>query len=292
MILQTIVSGLLLGGLYALAGLSFSLVWGVLGIVNMAHGALITLAAYATFFLATQMGLDPFVALPVTMAFMFLVGYATQSTILNRVFKTGLTMSLIVTFGFGLVLTYGMVLLFSADYRGIVLPYGGAALKIGDLIFPAARSAIFVVALLLVGSLSLFLSRTKLGIAIQATALNREAAQLVGINTPHTYAITYGLGAAIAGAAGALAATVYSLYPFMGDPFISRAFAITVLGGMGNVGGTLFAGLLLGLAESVGVYIVGPGYQEAMASGMVILILLLRPTGLFGRQYFAGTKGT
>ncbi len=159
-------------------------------------------------------------------------------------------MSLIVTFGVGLVITYALFLIFTADFRGIQLPYSGVSFSIGGLIFPYTRMGILLAAVILIVGLSLFLSRTKTGLSIQATALDRDAAQLVGINTPHIYAVTYGLGTAITGAAGMLAASVYSVYPYMGDPFVSRAFAITVLAGMGNVGGTLIAGIVLGLTES------------------------------------------
>jgi branched-chain amino acid transport system permease protein len=291
MIWQSVIGGILLGGLYAASALGFSLVWGVLGIVNLAHAALITMGSYLSFLIFTHLGLDPFLALPLGLVAMFLVGYTTQKFILNRVFREGLAMSLIVTFGLGLVITYSILLIFSADFRGVILPYTGDSYKIGDLFFPYTRVGILATSILLVAGLSLFLSKTKVGLSIQATALNREAAQLVGMNTPRVYAITYGLGAAITGASGMLASVVYSVHPYMGDPFVSRAFAITVLAGMGNVGGTLLAGIILGLAESLGVLIIGPGYQEAIASGMVVLILLVRPTGLFGRQYFAGTKG-
>lgn len=291
MLAQSIVGGIFLGGLYAASALGFSLVWGVLGVVNLAHASLITFGAYVAFLLSTHIGLDPFLALPLGMLVLFFFGYAIQMGILNRVFRQGLAMSLIVTFGIGLVITYTLLLVFTADFRGVILPYSGEGFTVLGVVFPYTRLAILAAAFILVGGLSLFLSRTKLGLAIQATSLNRQAAQLVGMNTPRIFAITYGIGAAITGAAGMLASSVYSVYPYMGDPFVSRAFAITVMAGMGNVGGTLIAGFVLGLTEALGVLVTGPGYQEAIASGMVVLILLVRPTGFFGRQFFAGTKG-
>lgn len=291
MIVQTIISGIFLGGLYTISALGFSLVWGVLGIVNLAQGAFITFGAYFAFVVFTRLGLDPFLALPLGMIVFFILAFLTQKFILNRVFREGLTMSLIVTFGLGLVITYTLQLIFKADFRGLVLSYSGQSLKLAEIIFPYTRVAILVVAIIFVVGLQLFLSKTKPGLAIQATALNKEAAQLVGMNTPRIYAITFGIGGAITGAAGMLASVIYSVSPYMGDPFITRAFAVTVLAGMGSIGGTLVAGIILGLAESLGVLIMGPGFQEAIASGMVVLILLLRPTGFFGREYFAGIKG-
>jgi branched-chain amino acid transport system permease protein len=291
MVAQTFASGVFLGALYAISALGFSLVWGVLGIVNMAHASFLTLGAYVAFLVSTHLGWDPFLSLPIGMAALFVVGYLSQVSVLNRVFRSGLAMSLIATFGLGLVLTYTLMLIFTADFRGVILPYTGASITIWGIILPYTRLGILAAAVIMVIGLSVFLNRTKLGLSIQATSLNRDAAQIVGVNTPRVYATTMGIGAAIAGASGMLASVVYSVQPYMGDPFISRAFAVTVLAGMGSVGGTLVAGIVLGVAESLGVLVIGPGYQEAIASGMVVLILLLRPTGLFGRQFFAGVKG-
>lgn len=283
--------GLMLGGLYAIAGLGFSVIWGVLGVVNLAQGSLITLGAYVTYYLTTKLGMDPFLTVPLSMVVLFALGYATQIGLLNRVLKAGFLMSMIVTFGIGLIVANGALLLFGADYKQVPFAYSGVSFQIGGLLLSYTRLGIFGVAVLLTVLTHLFLTKTKLGVAIQATALNKDAAQLVGVNTTRIYALTFALGLALAGAAGTLASTVYTVFPLMGDPFISQAFAITVLGGMGSVHGALVGGLILGLTEVLAVNLIGPGYQQALAFVLLVLFLIFRPTGIFGRKFYT-VRGT
>jgi branched-chain amino acid transport system permease protein len=290
-IAQEIISGILLGGLYAVSGLGFSLVWGVMGVINLAHGSFLMLGAYTVFGLYSLAGIDPLFGLPVSMAFLFAVGYLLERTVLNYVFRYGFLMSMIVTFGVDLILVNSVMLVFSADYHGIQTAYASQSLELADVIIPYGRLIVFAISLIIVGCIHVFLARSRLGQAIQATSLNKDAAQLVGINIPHIYGVTFGLGAALAGGAGALIAILYSIFPLMGAGFLAIAFAITVLGGMGSVAGALAAGIVLGLAQGLGVYLLGPGYQQAMAFVILVVILVVRPTGLFGRRFFAGTTG-
>ena len=287
---QTIVNGLLLGGLYAAVGVGFSLVWGVMNLINIAHGAMIMLGAYVSYWLFRLYGIDPFLTLPAAMLLLFVMGYVIQRYIINFVVKSGVFMTLILTFGINIFLINVAMLIWKGDYRTVNTSYAGAGLEIGGLIIPYIRIAIVIIALALTTLLQLFLSRTRTGNAIMATALNKEAAQLVGVDIGHIYAITYGLGAAMAGAAGVLMSPVYVITPVMGEPFIGKAFTIACLGGLGTISGAVIGGMILGLAETVGSAIIGPSYQEAISFIVLVLILIFRPEGIIGRQFFAEVK--
>lgn len=287
---QVILNGLLLGGLYGCVGVGFSLIWGVMNLINVAHGAMIMLGAYVTYWLFRSYGLDPFLSIPISMFVLFLLGYAIQKYVINLVVKRGVFMTLVLTFGWQLLLINAALVLWKADYRAVTPSYGGAGFEVGGLVFPYVRLAILGAALLLTFLLYLFMAKTKIGNAIKATALNKEAAQLVGVNISQIYAITFGVGAALAGAAGSLISTVYTISPIMGQPLIGKAFVVACLGGLGNMAGALIGGLIVGLAETMGGTIIGPGYQEAISFVLLVLILVLRPEGILGRKFFAEVK--
>lgn len=287
---QVLVNGLLLGGIYAAVGVGFSLTWGVLNIINIAHGAMVMLGAYVTFFLFSRLGIDPFLSIPAAMLTLFLLGYALQRWLINRVIPHGVFMTLVLTFGLSLFLIDLALLTFSGDYRSVTPWYAGLGLSVGNVVVPYQKLGAFALSLLLVWALHLFLGATKLGRAIRATALNRQAAQLTGVDIYQVYAITFGIGAALAGAAGALLATQITITPVMGNTFIGKAFVIATLGGLGTVQGALIGGLLLGLAESFGSALIGPSYQQAIGFVILVLVLLLRPEGIMGKQFFAEVK--
>jgi branched-chain amino acid transport system permease protein len=287
---QVIVNGLLLGGIYAAVGVGFSLTWGVLNIINIAHGAMVMLGAYVTFFLFTAFGVDPFVSIPVSMALLFALGYVLQRFLINRVIPYGVFMTLVLTFGISLFLIDMALLAFSGDYRSVTPSYAGAGFSLGGMILPYQRLGVFAVSLLLVLALNVFLGNTKLGRAIRATALNRQSAKLVGVNVFQIYAITFGIGAAMAGAAGSLLSTTITITPVLGNTFIGKSFVVATLGGLGTVQGALIGGLLLGLAESLGASLIGPSYQQAIGFAILVGVLILRPEGIMGRQFFAEVK--
>lgn len=285
---QVIVNGLLLGGLYGCVGVGFSLIWGVMNLINVAHGAMIMLGAYVTYWLFELYGIDPFLSIPLSMFVLFLLGYAIQKYVINLVIKRGVVMTLVLTFGLQLLLINLALILWKADYRAVTPSYAGTGFHIGSLVFPYIRLAVLGAALLLTLLLYLFIAKTKMGNAIKATALNKEAAQLVGVNIGRIYAITFGIGAALAGAAGALISAVYTISPIMGQRLIGKSFIVACLGGLGNMAGALIGGLIVGLAETIGGTILGPGYQEAVSFILLVLILVVRPEGILGRKFFGG----
>lgn len=288
--LQILINGLLLGGLYVIAALGFSLVWGVMNIINLAHGAFIMLGAYITFWLFRLCGIDPFLSIPVSMLALFVLGYLIQRYVINYVVTAQIFMLLILTFGLDIFIMNLAIAAWTADFRSVTPEYSGSGWQYGLISIAYIRLAIVAVALLLTAALALFLRKTKLGSAIQATSLDREAAQLVGINIGSIYAITFGIGAALAGAAGSLVATTYTISPTMGGPLTLKAFVICILGGLGSVSGVILGGLVLGIAESVGAIVIGPGYQDAVSFLVLVVILIVRPEGLFGRKFFAEVR--
>lgn len=287
---QVIVNGLLLGAIYAAVGVGFSLTWGVLNIINIAHGATVMLGAYVTWWLFTSFGLDPFLSLPISMAATFVLGYVLQRYLINRVIPHGVFMTLVLTFGISLLLIDLALIAFTGDYRSVTPWYAGAGFNLGGVIVPYQRLGVFVTSLLLVAGLNALLNSTKLGRAIRATALNRQAAQLTGVDIYRIYAITFGIGAAMAGAAGSLLSATQTITPVMGNTFIGKSFVIATLGGLGTVQGALVGGLVLGLVESLGSALIGPSYQQAIGYAILVLVLVFRPEGIMGRQFFAEVK--
>ena len=284
------VNGLLTGGLYALVAVGFSLVWGVMNVVNIAHAAFIMLGAYISFWLFHLYGVDPFLSIPASMAVLFVIGYLFSSVVLNRVIRFGLVMTLVLTFGMDLILQNAALMMWSADYRSITPAYAGQGLAIGGVMIPYVRLAVFLLAVLFVVLFSLFLSKTRVGNAIQATALNPAAAELTGVRIQRIYALTYAIGAALAAAAGSMISVVYTIQPQVGNVFLTRAFVITVLGGLGSIPGALLGGIVLGLAESFATVTVGIGWSEAVSFTLLVVILIVRPQGLLGRRFFGGVS--
>jgi branched-chain amino acid transport system permease protein len=280
---QILVNGILLGGLYAVMALGLALVWGVLNIVNLAHGAFIMLGAYASWYLYTGAHIDPFLGLPITAVAMFCVGYVLQRGLLNLVVRAPMFNTLLITFGLEVVLTYCAQLAFSADFRTINPPYAGNSWQIGPVTLPVARSAAFVVAIVLTLGMWLFLLHTRLGRAIRATAQNLVAARLYGVEPRHLYAMTFGLGVALAAAAGGLYGTVSQINPYIGASLTAKSFAISIIGGLDNPLGVIVGGLFLGIVESLTTLYIGPTFADVASFGILLLVLIVRPSGLLGR---------
>jgi len=283
---QAIVNGILVGGFYASMAMGFSIVWGVMNIIDLAHGSLIIIGAYVTYELCTHLGVDPLLTIPVAAVALFALGYVLQRYLINRVLQASVFATLILTFGLDRVLVNANLRIFSADIRGITVPYTAAALTIGDLRIPLIRLAVFCVAILSTLALWLFLERTRLGIAIKATSFDPEAARLSGIDPARIYAVTFGIGAALAGIAGALVAAVSTFSPVIGDGLTTRAFVVVVLGGLGSVPGAIAGGMLLGVTENL-MASVFPSFSDAAAFALLIVFLVARPRGLFGRRFYA-----
>lgn len=280
---QILVNGVLQGGLYAVMALGLALVWGVLNIVNLSHGAFIMLGGYTSWYLYTYLHLDPFLGLPLTAVVMFAFGYGIQRGLLNLVIRAPMFNTLLITFGLEVVLTYLAQLVFSADFRTINPPYAGSSLTLGPLVLPVARLAAFAVAIILTVGMWLFLLRTRLGRAIRATAQNLLAARLHGVEPRHLYAMTFGLGIALAGMAGTLYGTVSQINPYIGASLTAKSFAIAIIGGLENPLGVLVGGLFLGIVESLTTLYIGQTYADVASFGILVLVLIVRPGGLLGR---------
>ncbi|MGE5118449.1 MAG: branched-chain amino acid ABC transporter permease [Betaproteobacteria bacterium] len=280
---QVLVNGVLLGGLYALMALGLALVWGVLNIVNLAHGALIMLGAYVTWTLYTAAHLDPFVALPLSAALLFALGWAIQRGILNLVIRAPMFDTLLVTFGLEVVLTFLAQLVFSADFRTINPPYAGANFDLAGVTVPLVQLIAFAIALVLTVALWAFLARSRLGRGIRAAAQNLVAARLYGVAPRSIYALTFGLGAALAGVAGGLYGTVSQINPYIGASLTAKSFVIAIIGGLDNALGVIVGGIFLGIVEALTALYVGPTYKDVASFGLLVLVLIVRPAGLLGR---------
>jgi branched-chain amino acid transport system permease protein len=291
LILELVVNGVLLGALYACVGMSFSLIWGVMNIINLAHGSMIMLGAYVALLLFSTFGLDPFLAIPISGGVLFVVGYALQRYVINLVIRGSIFLTLILSFGFDMLLINVLLAVFTADTRSITPSYASRILSLGDLRISYVRLGVLAIALLLAALLWLFLNRTRIGNAIRATSFDQEAAQLVGVEIKDMFPLTFGIGAAIAGAIGPLLAMTTSFSPVLGDTLTMKAFVVVVLGGLGSVPGAVIGGMALGVAEHLSTPVFGSGYQEAMGFVALIAVLVLRPSGFFGKKFYAEVKG-
>lgn len=284
---QLLINGLLLGGLYACIALGFSLVWGVLNILNVLHGSFVMLGAYATFWLFRWLSIDPLLSVPLAAAALFLFGYGVQRAVINYVVRAPAFMTLILTFGLDLIVVNLALYLWTGDIRAVVPSYATATLALFGVRVPVVRLLIFGLALAVTGLVFVFLGKSWTGRAIRATRMDLDAARLMGVPIARVYAVTFGLGAAIAAAGGALIAVGFPFTPGVGGEYLGRAFVICVLGGLGNMFGALLGGVVLGVVEQVAAVALGPGYQGLVSFALLILVLLVRPRGLLGREGYA-----
>ncbi len=281
--LQHVLNGLLQGFMLGLVGLGFSMVWGILNIINLTHAAFIMVAAYATYFAWMGTGADPFVTLPFTMAALFAVGYLLQRYVINRVLQSSILTTFLLTFGLEALLVNLALQLFTADIRQTKPPYANESLVLGALRLPYTQIGAVAVALGLTIALYAFLDHSKTGSSIRAVGQDRIAARLMGIDITRTYALTYGIGAALAAAAGALLSTTNGFAPTSFGVYNVLAFSVVVLGGLGSVPGALVGGLAFGLIyEFASVYALPQ--RDVIVFAVLILVLVVRPTGLFGRE--------
>lgn len=280
---QLLVNGILIGSIYACMAIGFSLIWGVIGVINVAQGELLMLGAFGTYWLFTLFAISPFLTIPIVIIAMFLVGYLIQHTIINRVVKHSLFITLLLTFGLSVFIRQMGLRLWSANMRYIPVSFATASYEMLGLNLPAAKLITFPIALLLTGICWFFLKYTRTGQAIRATAQNQRAASLAGVKIKHIYAITFGLSAAIVGAAGSLVSLIWPIYPHMGIPFTVRSFVIVILGGLGSIPGALLGGFIIASAESFGGYFLGTEWKLCISLALLVITLIVRPKGLFGR---------
>ncbi len=284
--LQILLNGILLGGLYGLTALGFSLVWGITNIINLAHGVFIVLGAYITYWMFELTGIDPFLTIPVSMLMLFLLGYIVQSSIINLIIRAPIFMTLLLTFGIEIALTNIILLTWSADYRMVTPWYSGSGISTEGIAVPYIRILTFLIAISLTVLLHLFLTKTKTGNAIRATGMDIIAAKLNGVNVSRIYSITFGIGAALAGSAGSLISVTHSFSPTIGGSLTLKSFVICVLGGLGSAGGALVGGVVLGLVESFGSVYLGSGFKDAISFAMLVLVLVVSPRGILGKEFY------
>jgi len=288
-LLQAAAYGVVQGGLLALVAIGFSLVWGVMNVINLSHGALAVTGAYIAWELNQRFGLDPFLAVPIVAVALFIAGYAIQRGLINLVINAPIFLTLLLTFGLSLVILNGLQLLFTADDRTIDTAYASQSFAIDTVNIPYGRLAACVLAVVITVGLAALMTRTRLGRAISATGMDRGAARLMGIRARHVYAVTFGISAALAGVAGTMIATVGSFNPTTTPGQLTLdAFVISVLGGLGNTYGALVGGFVLGIAESVGGLLLTGTWVNAIAMAVLIVVLLIRPSGLIGKAQYSG----
>ncbi|MBX3005677.1 MAG: branched-chain amino acid ABC transporter permease [Anaerolineales bacterium] len=287
---QVAVSGVLLGGLYGLAALGLSLMFGVLKILNVAHGELIMLGGYAAFWGFSLYGLDPFVALLLIVPLMFALGLGLHLGLFQWIVRAEeqprIKNSLLIGFGLTLILHNVVIFMWGADDRAITTAYSLNALTLAGVRIPVARAAGFLISMLCAFGMEWLLERTDFGNSIRATAEDWRHAALTGINIQRVYLWTVAIGSALAGVAGMLVSLGYSVSPSVGLAWTLKALIVVVLAGLGSMRGTFFAGILLGVAESVGTYLIPNGgqYREAIGILLFLVVLSLRPQGLFGAK--------
>jgi branched-chain amino acid transport system permease protein len=285
---QTLVYGVLVGALYGLAAVGLSLVFGVTDFLNVAHGEFLMLGGYASFWLFSLLGVDPFASIPLSMIFLLLIGLLVYKVLFSRMVKLPtedkIRNTLLVGFGLGLILQNVAQRLWTADIRSITPGYVGAVFEVAGVRFPIVRVAGLVISFVALISLQLFLRRTYTGKAIRATVEDWETATLMGINVYGVYLLSFVMGAALAGMAGTLVGVGYFLEPAMGMSWTLTALIVMVLGGFGNIRGTFVGGIVLGVTESVASIFIGSNYRQVVGLVIFILVLIVRQSLLTPRE--------
>jgi branched-chain amino acid transport system permease protein len=280
MVGQVIVSGILAGGLYAMVALGLALIFGVMRVINIAHGPLLMLGAYVTFFLYSRLDMNPFLTVPVSMAALFVVGMVLQRSLVFRVVDAPELSSLLLTFGISIALVNLAQLVFTSDLRAV--EYITGAWLVGGLALSKPRVIAFAFAAGVTALAFVFLKRTRLGKAIRATSQSREVAMVCGVDVGRIHMITFGLASALAAAGGSLLAVIVAIQPEMGQVWTFKSFLVIVLGGAGNYPGALLGGMLLGLVEQLASLFLTTQLSEVVAYVLLVVVLLVRPTGLLG----------
>jgi branched-chain amino acid transport system permease protein len=286
LLIGAIIQGILIGGVYAVAAMGLTLVFGVMDIVNFAHGEFIMLGMYVVFWLFTLLGIDPLLSLFINIGIFFLIGYFLQKLIINQIVETAPVLNrLLITLALSVVLTNGALMAWKGDFRSIFV-YAQSVVDLGfmDIRIGVTRLMSFIIAVLVAVVFYFLIMKTKWGIAVRATAQNRQSAELMGINIHQMYSITFGMGAALASAAGTSIILFHPVFPTVGLNFVLKTFIIVVLGGMGSFVGAFLGSLIIGVIESLSAVYIASTYKEIVSFIIFILILLFKPSGLFGKR--------
>jgi branched-chain amino acid transport system permease protein len=280
--LQLIIQGLLLGGIYGLIALGLSLIFGVMGVINFAHGQMMVMAMYVSYWIFVLLGIDPYLSLVIVAAIIFMLGYGIQSAVVNRILDYPEAMQVLPLVSMGLILENLALLLWGPDHRSPQTALSLEALWIGPVMIDVSRLIAFVLAIFITVLIFIFLKKTNIGKCIRAASDNRTGAILVGINVNRIYNASFALGAATTAAAGVLILPIMPISPYMGHDFTLIAFVVVILGGMGNLIGALVGGLILGVAESVSTVFLPATLKHVVSFSILIIIMLFRPQGIFG----------
>jgi branched-chain amino acid transport system permease protein len=276
------INGLLMGGIYTLVASGLTLIYGVLHIINFAHGSLLMLAMFGVYFLLTKAGMDPYLSLVVMVPAMYVLGYFMYRHLIGKLSLGRDENILLITLGLSILIENLALMFFKGDSRTISMAYSDSMIEVGPLLLGLPKVVSFVAAMVLCGLLGLFISRTDTGKAIRAVAKERMGARLVGIDVDRIFAVSFGIGLATLGAAACLLMPIFYVSPTSGHVFVIVAFTVVVLGGMGSFLGAVIGGLIVGLTESFGGLFLGESLGQIGTSLIFILILLFRPSGLFG----------
>lgn len=284
--LQILANGLVLGCLYACIAAGFSLVWGVLNVINLMHGSFIVLGSYLAWVAYNGVGLSPWITVLIAAPLFYGLGWLMQRGVLNRVIAAPVLVTLTLTFGLDLMLNNAMLLAFKADYRKLILDPPLGTVEWASVVVPVDRLVAMALALVLTGALWLILRKSRVGRAIIAVRLDRDAATLMGVHVKSIYASAFGFGAAMAGCAGVLLALIFPISPLSSSAYLGKAFVVCVLGGLGSVPGAVLGGLVLGVVESFGAMAFGPEHAVTLSFALLIFFLIVRPQGLIGKRGF------
>jgi branched-chain amino acid transport system permease protein len=282
--LNIIVAGMLTGAVYGLMALGLSVIFGVIRIVNFAHGEMMVLGMYAAYLANLRLGIDPLLALPLVTAGLFVLGYALQRGLVNRYIARPEHEQFLLLLAIAIIITASLLIGFGPDARNVQLGYAYDSYELGTLLFDKVRVFAAIGAVGGAAALWSFFRLTRTGKAIRACADNQIGAEIVGLDVKRLYAVTFGLGAACVGAAGCLMLLLVDVQPYVGADYTLLAFIIVILGGLGSMPGALLGGLLVGVSEALSGFIVTPSFKSAFSFGLLILVLLVRPQGLLGRR--------
>lgn len=285
LITQTLADGLVLGGIYALAAVGFSLIFGVLHVINLSHGILVLLGAYMALILSAALRIDPLLTVPLVMAVLFCIGYVYQRLLIQRAVDGSPLGSMLLTFGVALMMQNIMIWVFSPDMKNITPTYAFSSFRLGPIAFDAVRVSCLAASLVLLSCLAALLKFSALGRVIRATAQQTMAARLCGVNVRHVYALTFGVSAAFAGAAGIVIGMILPFSPADEGTWTLNAFVVVVLGGVGSPAGALIGGLLLGMVNTLTAQYIGPSFPNVTMFAILVLLLLVRPQGLLGNAF-------
>jgi branched-chain amino acid transport system permease protein len=290
-VLEDAINGILIGSIYGLTAMGLTVIFGVLKVINFAHGSLLMVGMYVAYWAVTLTGIHPYLALVIVAPLMYLFGFYMQDIIIKPIFKAEKNVRepitvIIVTTGVWYVLDNLSLLIFGPQYRALQdNPLRGKMFEFGGMMLSVPKFWGFVIAIFTAVAVYLFFQKTRMGRAIRATSLDRESASLMGINQYRIYNVAFGIGAAISGIAGAVLVPFYNVFPSVGVLFDIKGFIIVVLGGLGSIGGALLGGIIVGVIESVGPQFMAATWTEAIVYALFLVVLFVKPSGLFGMKY-------